>query len=164
MDTFLNYDALKAALPDLRRRYYEYIPRLWNRAQFSPEFDGVTIEQPGKLTQFAAIVNVYIIEHVGTPQWPRQNWINLRYGIYPTGFASSLIERQAHYAGAESAYSQPPSEWAAAVLKSVTEEAAKVRIVARAKAIHEELVAYVWAPERMAARLERGGWDLVDAL
>lgn len=163
MDTFVTYEALKEALPDLRRRYHDYIPRLYNRAQFRPELDGVSIEPSRDYKQFVAIVNIYILEHVGTARWPRTNWIHLCYGIFPTGGACNIMAPQFSYMGAESAYSQPPSEWASAIRERLAEEAAKARIIARAKAIHEELVAAVWAPERLAARLKEGGWDLVDA-
>ncbi len=46
------------------------------------------------------------------------------------------------------------------LLEVLTREAAR----RRSERIHEELVAAVWRPDRMARRLETGGWDAVEAM
>jgi hypothetical protein len=42
--------------------------------------------------------------------------------------------------------------------------ALKRRVAALADQWKEEIVAKIWSPERLAARLEQGGWGLVEAL
>ncbi len=164
----LTFDDLMAA-PDLARRYREYIPRLKNRAQWRPDFDGCRIKMPDTPLQ-AAIVEVFIVEnldmgnHPHRHLFPRERWIHLHYAVTPSGSTSCVTATTYGWAGAESAYKQPVDEWVDAIRNRLEEDAAKERTQARARAIHEELVAAVWAPTRVAALLDQGGWDLVDAV
>lgn len=165
MDTFLTFEALNAELNDLRQRYHDYIPRLTNRAHLRPEFDGLSIlrsTDPNN-NPIVAFVNVRIIENTGTPRFPATYTLDLHYAIYRSGFAVLAGHAQPHHWGGGYAYTQPANEWAAAILERLTQEATKARIQARARSIHEELVAAVWSPARLSAMLEKHGWDVVDA-
>jgi hypothetical protein len=164
MDTFLTYEALHTELHDLCARYHDYIPRLTNRAHLRPEFDGVSIQRPADPTSpIVAYVVVRIIERTGTPRWPMTYTLNLPYAVYRTGFAVLDGHAQPNHMGGGYAYSEPPTKWAAAILERLTQEAVKARIQARARAIHEELVAAVWSPARLGAMLEKHGWEGVEA-
>lgn len=165
METFLTYEALNSELQNLRTRYGDYIPRLTNRAHLRPEFDGLSIlrsTDPNN-NPIVAFVNVRIIENTGTPRWPATYTLDLYYAIYRTGFAVLTSHAQPHHWGGGYAYTEPVNEWAAAILERLTQEATKARIQARARAIHEELVAAVWSPTRLGAMLEKHGWEGVEA-
>lgn len=165
METFLTFEALSAELNDLSVRYRDYIPRLTNRAHFRPEFDGVSIWRPADPNNnpIVAYVVVRMIERTGTPRWPMTYTLTLSYAVYRTGFAVLDGQAQPQHMGGGYAYSQPVTEWAAAILERLIQEAVKARIQARARTIHEELVAAVWSPARLSAMLEKHGWDAVEA-
>ncbi len=164
MATYLTYDALKAAVPQFREVIQGILPRMTNRRQWRPELDRYHLERPGPdYPDFVGILTVNIIEHIGWDRWRVDSFINLHFGIYPTGVVACITAPQLSSRGAESAYRYPVGVWVDGVLARLREAAAKARIQARARAIHEELVAAVWAPARVAALLEKGGWDLVDA-
>lgn len=50
-----------------------------------------------------------------------------------------------------------------AIYKSVTTMILRSMCTERMKTIKEELIAAVWRPDRLARRLEEGGWEAVDA-
>lgn len=165
MDGQLTYAALCAARGDLTARFRDYIPRLTNRAMFQPEFAGLRAEVPQGYNTFVVFINVYVIEVVQHP-WqrrPQDQHIHLTYGITPTGAISCITAPQMNWSGAESAYREPIDEWIEAVKQRLQEEASKRRTQARAQALKEDLVAAVWAPARLAKRLEQGGWEGVEA-
>jgi len=164
MATYLTYDALKASLPAFGPKARDIISRMTNRRHWRPELDGYRLERSGAdYPNFVGILNVYIIEHIGVDRWRTEHRIHLHFGIYPTGVVACITAPQAHYRGAESAYRYLVEVWVDGVLIELQEWASKLRIQTRARAIHEELVAAVWAPARLAAMLEKGGWDLVES-
>ncbi len=57
------------------------------------------------------------------------------------------------------AWRQPVIDWMEDLLPAL-----KRRVAVLADQWKEEIVAKLWSPERLAKRLEEGGWELVDAL
>lgn len=157
----LKYEHLVIAQADLVQRYIEYIPQLSHRAKFDPAFNSVRIVS----TSTYPVVHVNICERLlrNTP-WSQDRWLYLRYIVYPSGFVALAKPATFEYLGAETAYMDPVKEWVAAIKGPLELTASKARINARARALKEELVVAVWKPARVAALLERGGWDLIDAL
>ncbi len=165
MDGQLTYEALCANRHDLTHRFRDYIPLLTNRAQWQPEFAGTRAEIAHDYPQFLMLLNVYIIEVVQNP-WvrrPQNQFIHLTYGITPNGGVSCITAAQATWNGAATAYQEPVERWVDAVKQRLQEEVSKRRIQTRAAALKEDLVAAVWRPDRLAKRLEEGGWDAIDA-
>lgn len=166
MDGQLTYHALREVSKDLVDRFQAYIPLLTNRAQWHPEFRAIRVERPDGYMTFAALLNVYIVESVQHP-WARRaqdQYIHLTYGITPAGAISCITSGTELWQGAERAYQEPIELWVDAVKQRLQEEVSKRRIQARTQALKEGLVAAVWAPARLAKRLEEGGWDAVEAM
>ena len=88
----------------------------------------------------------------------------LDYGITAEGVAVSLFAPIPDWRGGERAYKRCVQDWVDVVYAAVQAETSKRRVVARTKEIKEELMAKMWAPERVAAMLEKGGWELIDGL
>jgi hypothetical protein len=57
------------------------------------------------------------------------------------------------------AWRQPVIDWMEDLLPALQR-----RVAVLADQWKEEIVAKIWSPERLAKRLEQGGWDLVEAL
>lgn len=173
MDGQLTYDALCEARKNLVDRFQAYIPLLTNRAQWQPRFHGIRIERADGYRTFSALMNfysafvdVYIVENIQRPYpWarhPQEQYIHLTYGITPTGAISCLTTDTQLCHGAERAYQEPVEMWVEAVRQTLLEDLSKRRIQARTHALHEELVAAVWHPRRVAKRLEEGGWEAIE--
>jgi hypothetical protein len=167
----LTYELLNAARPELVRLYNDYLPHLMNRVQYAPSLESCRVirsEEP----RYVAIIQLIIQERmnygnlVNRHLFPQGRWIPIHYVVRPNGstWAShpngmplqSLFDQDPSVP----AYMEPVELWATAIHN---EEASKRRIQARAQALKEELVAAVWAPARVAKRLEDGGWEAIDA-
>ncbi len=163
MDTIVTvgYEHLLAARDDLVRHCEREIPSLRSRAKFQPDFQSISILSRGS----HAILCVNVCEHLlrNTP-WEFDRQLSLRYAVLPCGTVSLADPEVFEYLGAERAYKEPLESFIRSLMPSLEVAASKVRANARARVLKESIVAAVWAPKRLAALLERGGWDLIEAL
>lgn len=167
----LTYEVLNAAQPELVRLYSDYIPRLTNRAHYAPSLEGCRVLR-GDVPRYAATIEVVIRERmnygnlINRHLFPQERMIVIHYAVYPDGATWAIYPNGTSTSmmfdtdRSVSVYIEPVRAWATNQL----EECSKQRIQARARAIHEELVAVVWHPDRVALHLQQGGWDLISAL
>jgi hypothetical protein len=124
-----------------------------NRAIYKPEFDGIYIQPyPRNTSGIIAAVQFSLIERLAFGSVT----LNFAYTVDQDGHVWPVGNgRLAH-------------TYMCGIQKGVDYASTIVGRPAQARAfttaIKEELVAKVWAPARMAKLLERGGWDLVEAV
>ena len=162
----LTLETLRKYTDEFRTIGPDYVRRLWNRHTFRPEYDLAIVGPPGPRAYWApehifrpgqakepiAQLTIYIIEDL-----MRRVTYTLKYDIYPSGLILKSEEPVPYQnRGAQSAYSGIPEEWMYIVLKKETTAAEAARAHKRCAAVKEELAATVWAPARVAARLEAG--------
>lgn len=152
----------------IRQIYEHFIPSQHGRAERAPIFRGCLVSNQWVGGRFIAIVRIFVTETQNIPRYaPFQRELSFYFGICQDGTIQNN-NQDPHFREAYDFYVQPllqflrDSDFAPFV--AAREMEAKVRIQERTRAIHEELAATVWAPERLAKRLEQGGWELVEAL
>ena len=162
-------DALKPTMNDLGRRIKAFLDE-GNRANRQPTVKWVDVSGPldrrfvaGIQLMINEIGTTGLISVGGLPMKGRSTFrLTLDYGITAEGEVVSLFAPIPVWRGAERAYKRCVQEWADVTYAAAQEAASKRRVQARTKAIKEDLMAKMWHPDRVAALLEKGGWDLVD--
>ncbi len=166
MDEQLTYKILCDAWPLFWRGIDSKVESMPERARWNPEMAGCEVGYPGKgFPMYVLLVNLSIIEMAHDEWIQSERFMHMTYGITAGGNVEYVkASPNPSWDGAETAYMRLVQDWVNVVKQRLEARVSRRRIQARVAALKEELVAAVWAPARLAKRLEEGGWELVEAL
>jgi hypothetical protein len=157
--------ALKNQKSAILAAYEKFLSSQHERAVYAPELVRCSVldKYPQEESEYEALVRLDIVEHQYIPRYnPIARGLVLFYGVRNDGAVVFQNGRNLkEFDGAEEFYKQPLVEF---LQNSPFDPFSRARARERTRAIHEELAATLWHPDRVAALLERGGWELVDAL
>jgi hypothetical protein len=162
------YKMLAAALLELSQRCREFVSTVSGRGPTQPEFLECTLIRPeNKPKEYLGYITLRIkeINQIRAQmRGIRFNPVRLTYAITKDGLALYTREPIHIDLGAEVLYKKPLEDWLAWLPQHQEEKESRERCSQRTALIHEDLVAAVWAPSRLAKRLEEGGWNVIEAL
>ncbi len=157
--TSLNF--YKAFLPELRKELLTWTKQIAVPGITGYNFYDICLWKPCPEDDFDAIVEVkVVISYYPTSTRTMQSG-NYAFCYAVRGLEIAVMYDDDEYSGTarriHKRWHQCVSNWLQLIRRREQEGATE-----KSRLIHEELVAVVWAPARVAALLERGGWDLVD--
>lgn len=119
---YLTYDLLKPHQERIRDYFAEWLPKMYNRKQFKPEFDyAIVFPPPPDEKQVVATVRIGMIETILRPM----NF-TYTYYVYSTSGVYSVPPTHGHTGGPP--YGYPVEKWAEQILKELNPEPADDKV------------------------------------